>query len=195
MVYSVGLLVFFMWSDFEKPLSHFEQLKVFSSVWVLSCSFKELDVEQTCHTLCTWIEFLLSGSSHGFQVTWCKEEVRFREALVTLRAFERFLPCVGPLMLLQGTWCWKHLSHFAPLPHLNLSWVDPLMGFQVTWCKEALVTLCALEWLFSHVGSLMFLQVASYWATLVALWSFKNHPVWVLSFLYCLSEKPRWDFF
>ena len=84
MVYSVGLLVFFMLSDFEKPLSHFEQLKVFSSVWVLSCSFKELDLEKhlprfvhlngfspvslsnlmvrsSCHTLGTWMESLLSG--------------------------------------------------------------------------------------------------------------------------------------
>ena len=67
---------------------------------------------------------------------------------------------------------------------LNSSRVDPLMGFQVTWCKEALVTLCALEWLFSHVGSLMFLQVASYWAALVALWSFKNYPV---SLIFVLS--------
>ena len=121
---------------------------------------------------------VLSHFEHlkGFSPVW----------VLSLRAFERLLPCMGPLMLLQGTWCWKHLSHFAPLPHLNLSWVDPLMGFQVTWCKEALVTLCALEWLFSHVGSLMFLQVGSYWAALVALWSFINHPLWVLSFLYCL---------
>ena len=47
-------------------LSHFEHLKGFSPVWVLSCSFKELDVEKTCHSLRIWIEFLLSGSSHGF---------------------------------------------------------------------------------------------------------------------------------
>ena len=41
-----GFASVFMWSDFENFLSHFEQLKVFSSVWVLSCSFKELDLEK-----------------------------------------------------------------------------------------------------------------------------------------------------
>ena len=149
-------------------------------------------LRSSCHNLCTWMAFLPCGSSHAPS---SGQLLRSSRSLVALWTFERLLPCVGSLMLLQGTWCWKHLLHFAPLPHLNLSWVDPLMGFQVTWCKEALVTLCALEWLFSHVCSLMFLQVASYWAVLVALWSFKNHPVWVLSFLYYLSEQPRRDFF
>ena len=66
----------------SKILSHFEQLKGFPSVWVLSCSFKELDLEKhlspfvhlngfspvwphlsssnlilrsSCPTLCTWM--------------------------------------------------------------------------------------------------------------------------------------------
>ena len=114
------LLCFFKWPAIEKLLSHLEHLKGYSPVWVLSCSFKEFDVEKTCHTLRTWIELFLSGSSHGFQVTWCKEEVRFREALVTLRAFERFLPCVGPLMFLKVVWFREALVTLAPSRNLTL---------------------------------------------------------------------------
>ena len=33
-----------------------------ASVWVLSWCFKELDVKNTCHTLCTWMASLLCGS-------------------------------------------------------------------------------------------------------------------------------------
>ena len=35
-----GFAHVFKWSDFEKLLSHFEHLKGFSPVWVLSCFFK-----------------------------------------------------------------------------------------------------------------------------------------------------------
>ena len=71
----------------SKILSHFEQLKGFPSVWVLSCSFKELDLEKhlsqfvhlngispvspsnlmvrsSCHSLCTWMASLLCESSY-----------------------------------------------------------------------------------------------------------------------------------
>ena len=48
------------------------------------------------------------------------------------------------------------------------------MGFQVTWYWEALVAVCALEWLLSHVSPLIFLQVGSYWETLVTLWAVKR---------------------
>ena len=49
-----------------------------------------------------------------------------------------------------------------------------LMCYQVTWCWEALVTLYALKWLFSRVGPLIFLQVASYSEPLVTLWAFER---------------------
>ena len=83
---------FYKWSDFKKLLSHFEHLKsCFSPVWVLSCSFKELDLKNpfhfcapewllssvwshvlssnfmfrsSCHTMCTWMASLPCGSSH-----------------------------------------------------------------------------------------------------------------------------------
>ena len=50
---------------------------------------------------------------------------------------------------------------------------------------ECLVALCALEWLLSHVGPLMFLQVASYWEDLVILWAFKR-------LLSRVGLVPRW---
>ena len=80
-------------------MSHFMHLNGFSLVWVLSCSFKELDLK----TLFTFV----------------------------------------------------HLNGFSPLCGSTC--------YQVTSCLEALFTLCALEWLLSRVGPLMFLQVASYY--------------------------------
>ena len=83
---------FYKWSDFKRLLSHFEHLKsCFSPVWVLSCSFKELDLKNpfhfcapewllssvwshvlssnfmfrsSCNTMCTWMASLPCGSSH-----------------------------------------------------------------------------------------------------------------------------------
>ena len=86
----------FKWPAIEKLLLHFDHRKII----LCGSSF--------CHTLNIWKAFLLFWSSHNYL-----KEVRFREALVTFWAFERLLPCVGPLMILQGTWCWKHLSHFV----------------------------------------------------------------------------------
>ena len=141
-----GFASVFMWSDFEKLLSNFEPLKVFSSVWVLSCSFKELGLEKhlsrfvhlngfspvslsnlmvrsSCHTLGTWMESLLSGTHMFLQVA------SYWETLVTLCAVKRLLFCVDPFMLLQGTWSWKILVTLCAL-EWNLSWVVPICSFK-----------------------------------------------------------------
>ena len=65
---------------------------------------------------------------------------------------------MGPLMLLQGSWSWKPL-----------------------------VTLCALEWLFSCMGLLM----SGYLEVLVTLWAFKRllSCVCLLRFSYLLRSS------
>ena len=98
------------------------------------------------------------SSSASVKVVW------FQEALVTLRAFERLLSCVGPLLLHQGSWSWKTLVTLCALEWL-LCWADHLMGFQVTWCWEALITVCALEWLLYWVDPLMGVQVTWCWSS------------------------------
>ena len=81
------------------------------------------------------------------------------------------------------------LSHFVHLngisPKWILSWVSNLK-------LRSSCTLFAIEWLLSCVGSLMFLQVASYWEALVALWAFKR----LLSFvgpLMLLQVASYWE--
>ena len=151
MVYSVGLLVFFMWSDFEKPLSHFEQLKVFSSVWVLSCSFKELDLEihlsrfvylngfspvslsnlmvrSSCHTLGTWMESLPCESSN---VPSSRQLLRNSLHSVQLKGFSSvwILSCSFKELDLE-----KYLSHFVHLNGISPEWYPyvPSSG-QLLW--------------------------------------------------------------
>ena len=110
----------------SKILSHFEQLKGFPSVWVLSCSFKELDLEKhlsqfmhlngfspvtlsnlmlrsSCHSLCTWLAFLPSP----VWVISCSFKWPAIEKLLSRFEQLKCFTCVGPVMLLQGTWSWK----------------------------------------------------------------------------------------
>ena len=55
------------WETLVK-LSHSDRLKGFSSVCILSCSFKKLDIEKTWShfVLCNKMASLLSGSYNGF---------------------------------------------------------------------------------------------------------------------------------
>jgi len=125
-----GFASVFMWSDFEKLLSHFEQLKVFSSVWVLSCSFKELDLEKH-----------FSGFAHlnGISPVWvlsCSIKLPAIEKLLTthsvqLKGFSSvwILSCSFKELNLE-----KYLSH---LVHLN--------GISPEW-----VPICSFKWQASH---------------------------------------------
>ena len=97
----------FKWPPIEKLLSHFEHLKGFKPVLVLSCSFKGLDLENTCHTLCTWMASHLCGLI-CLQVT----------CIVTLWASKRLQSCISPIMLLPGTWSWKTLVTLCALEWL-----------------------------------------------------------------------------
>ena len=88
------------------------------------------------------------------QVVW------FREALVTLRASEWLLSCMGSLMLLQRTWSWKHLTLCA------LEWILSSVWFHVLssnlMFRSSCDTLCTWMASLLCVGPLMFLQVPSY---------------------------------
>ena len=120
----------------------------------------------------------LNGFSHlcglmCYQVIWCLE------ALVTLCALEWLLSCVGPLMFLQV----PSYSLSGPILRSScqissISKAYLLCGSSNapsrTWSWKTLVTLCAHEWLFSRVGPLIFLQVASYSEPLVTLWAFER---------------------
>ena len=74
-----GLLLFFKWSDFKKLLSHFEHLKGFSPVWVLSSFFKLPACENA---------FIHLEDLNGFSPVWVLsstfKEVDLEKTLVTL---------------------------------------------------------------------------------------------------------------
>ena len=102
------------------------------------------------------------------------------EAIVTLWAFKRLQSCVSPLMLLQGTWSWRPLSHFVHLNSFSPVW--PHLSSSNLILRSSCPTLCT--WMASppcessHVPS-SGLLLRSYCHTLSIFKGFK--PVLVLS--------------
>ena len=97
---------------------------------------------------CTWMASLLYGSSH---VSF--SGLISRSSCNSWSIWKVSLLCASRTLILKIT-C-----------HTLCTWMASLMCVfiyvQVTWCWEALVPLCAIEWLLPNVGHVMFLQVAS----------------------------------
>ena len=126
-----------------------------------------------CHTLNTWKASLLCGSSHN------SLRGPISRSSCHILSIWKASPLCGSSHDPS-----RNLMLKALVCHTLCTWIEYLLsgsshGFQVTWRKEALVTLCALEWLFSHVGSLMSHQVVlSHFVHLNGI-----SPKWILSWV------------
>ena len=148
-------------------------------MWVLSCSFKWPAIEKLLSHFDHW-KIILCGSSFCHTLNIWKAFLLFWSSHNYLRG-----PISRSSCHILSIWKASPLCGSSHAPSRNLM-------------LKRLVTLCAFELNSSWVDLLMGFQVLDVkkWPAIEPLLSHFDHLkiILCLSFLYCLSEKQRWDF-
>ena len=123
-----------------------------------------------------YVEKLLSHFVHfdGSSPLWVLSSFFKWPGIEKILSYKKHLKGFSPVRILSCS-SWKNF--LKNTCHFLCTWMASLLSgsSQVTWCWGTLVTLCALKWLPSCVGPLIFLQVARYWEDLVTHWAFERH--------------------